>query len=144
MPKFALLVRATAFSESGKLPPDASTLLTKMTEYNTLLLDSGVLLSGDGLSASSRGARVYFSSTAAPTVKKGPFDVDTLVSGYWMIKAKDLDEAVEWARKIPFATDDGIVEVRPVTGPEDFGEHMTDELKAKAEELRVRLEKQGE
>ncbi|KAK4443374.1 hypothetical protein QBC34DRAFT_417199 [Podospora aff. communis PSN243] len=143
MPKFALLVRATALSESGKLPPDASTLLTKMTAYNALLLDSGVLLAGDGLTASSRGARVYFSSSP-PTVKKGPFDLDTLVSGYWMIQAKDLDEAIEWAKRIPFGTDDGVVEVRPVTGPEDFGEHMTEELKAKDEELRVRLEKQQE
>ncbi|KAK0654772.1 YCII-related protein [Cercophora newfieldiana] len=144
MPKFALLVRATALSESGQLPPDMGTLLTKMTEYNTLLIDSGVLVAGDGFQRSSFGARVHFSSTSPPTVSKGPFELGSLVSGYWIIKAANLDEAVEWARKIPFATDDGVVEVRQVSGPEDFGEHMTEELKAKDDELREKLEKQEE
>jgi len=139
MPKFAMLVRATAVSESGTFPPDMTKLLEDMAAYNATLVDAGVLVAGDGFLPSSKGARVHFSSRIAPTVTHGPFEPSSLVSGYWIIKAADLDEAISWAKKVPFKTDESVVEVRQVAGEEDFGDSMTDELKEKDAAMRKKL-----
>ncbi|KAK3364634.1 hypothetical protein B0T25DRAFT_70133 [Lasiosphaeria hispida] len=141
MPKFALFVRATPASESDTLPPNLAAELEEMAAFNSTMADAGVLLVADGFLPSSRGARVHFSSTphAEPTVTHGPFEVSSLVSGYWIIEVKDLEEAVAWATKVPFRTDDAVVEVRRVAGAEDFGELMTEEVRKVEEGLRVRI-----
>ncbi|KAK0725939.1 hypothetical protein B0H67DRAFT_571937 [Lasiosphaeris hirsuta] len=141
MPKFALFVRATPTAESDTLPANLSAELEEMGAFNTTMADAGVLLVADGFLPSSRGARVHFSSTpnTEPTVARGPFDVASLVSGYWIIKVADLDEAVAWAKKVPFRTDDAVVEVRRVASAEDFGELMTEEVRKVEEGLRARI-----
>lgn len=120
MPKFAMFVRATAATESGKPPPDFPALLERMTAYNDALTKAGVMLDANGLLPSSRGARVQFSSGGETTVTNGPFEPASLVSGYWIIQTESLEEAVAWARKVPFTTDDSVVEVRQISSPEDF------------------------
>ncbi|KAK5651809.1 hypothetical protein OQA88_11677 [Cercophora sp. LCS_1] len=137
MPKFALLVRATLQTESRTPTSATPALLEAMLAYNTSLVDAGVLLSGDGFLPSSKGARVHFSSNETPRVEHGPFDVSSLVSGYWVLKVKDLEEALEWAKKVPFGEGD-VVEVRQIAGEDDF--EMTDGMKEKEEELRKRIE----
>ncbi|GAB1313427.1 hypothetical protein MFIFM68171_03637 [Madurella fahalii] len=139
MPKFAMLVRATADAESGELPHDMTKLLEDMLAYNASLIDAGALIHADGFLPSSKGARVQFSSTAAPTVTYGPFDAPSLVSGYWIINTANLDEAISWAKKVPFKTDDAVVEVRQIAGADDFGDKMTDELKAKEATMKEKL-----
>ena len=118
-----------------------NTLLTEMAAYNDALLGAGVLLAGDGFLPSSQGARVRFSSSpdAEPSVEHGPFDVASLVSGYWILETESLEEAIGWAKKVPFRTDDAVVEVRRVSGVEDF-EGVADEVRMLDEGLRKRLE----
>lgn len=141
MPKFILFVRATPQTEGLTSPSNTTAQLECMLAFNTSLVDAGVLLSGDGFLPSSKGARVQFSSNpdTEPTVVHGPFDVSSLVSGYWIIKVGNLDEALGWAKKIPFDSDDSVVEVRQIAGEDDY-EGMTDEMKEKEEELRKRVE----
>jgi hypothetical protein len=118
--------------------------MTAMLAFNTSMVDAGILVSGEGLLPSSKGARVQFSSGSDTTVTNGPFEAGSLISGFWVIKAKDLDEAVAWARKAPFgqfASNDGqVLEVRQITSADDFGDLMTDELKKGEEELRKRVD----
>lgn len=114
--------------------------LSEMGEFNTQLANAGVLLAGEGLLHSAKGARVTFSDSA-PAVQNGPFPVDNLVAGYWLLKLDSLEEAISWAKKIPFK--EGSVEIRKVAGMEDFGDALTDDLKAKEEELRKKVEEGG-
>jgi len=117
MPKFMFQVRSSKEAESGT-PPTAERMTLMMT-YNKSLVDAGILLSGNGLLASSRGARVSFDSAGNSSVASGPFDVNTVISGYWIIQANDLAEALDWARKAPFK-DGATIEVRQVASAEDF------------------------
>ena len=118
MPRFMVQVRATKESESGSSPSQETML--QMMAYNKSLVDAGVIFSGNGLLASSKGARVTFGAAGASSVLPGPFDVETLVSGYWIFEAKDLHEATARAQKAPFK-EGAVLEVRKVSGPEDFG-----------------------
>jgi len=138
MPKFMIQVRATEEGESGARPK--TDMLLKMAEYNKTLVDAGMLIDGNGLLNSTKGARIAFHSAGASVVTKGPFAYDSLVSGYWIWEAKDLQEAISWAQKAPF-TEGSILEVRQVAGPDDFGDQMTAEVKAANEQLRIALEK---
>lgn len=113
MPKFTVFIRATADSESGRVPTTAE--FSEMMEFNQKLNDAGVLLGGEGLLDSSKGARVTFSSdpaTKPPTTSKGPYpNLNELVAGYWIIKAADLDEAIGWVKQAPFKEEGLVVEV---------------------------------
>lgn len=131
MGKFVVFVHASADSEAGKLPTTQE--LKEMTEFNAQLVNAGIMLAGEGLLQSSKGARIIFSDSD-PIVHKGPFPVDNLVAGYWVLKLDSIDEAISWAEKIPFKT--GSVEIRKTFEAEDFGEAYTDELKEKEQELR--------
>lgn len=135
MPKFIIFVHASADSEAGKRPTTQE--LTEMTAFNEELSNAGALLAGEGLLASSKGARVAFSESGDPAVTPGPFALGNLVAGLWLLKLDSFEEAVAWARKIPFRS--GSVEVRKVAGPEDFGGEYTEEVRAKEDELRKRL-----
>ncbi|KAJ9613369.1 hypothetical protein H2200_003311 [Cladophialophora chaetospira] len=130
MPKFAVLVHASKDSESGQMP--TSQEFEEMDAFNKKYIDSGALLHANGFLASSKGARVLFSKDSAPTIKYGPFELENLVSGYWILKLDSMDEAIEFAQGVPFK--DGSVEVRQVAGPEDFAEVLTEEQKREWEE----------
>jgi hypothetical protein len=115
--RFMMLVKADKSSEAGVLPEEK--LLAEMGKYNEQLVKAGVMLAGDGLQPSSKGARVRFSG-GTPTVTDGPFaETKELVAGYWMIQVKSKQEAVEWAKRVPFH--DGEIEIRQVFELEDFG-----------------------
>jgi hypothetical protein len=113
MPKFAVFIKATPDTEAGKVPTTEE--FAEMIEYNQKLNEAGVLLGGEGLLASSSGARITFSSdpnTKPPSATNGPFpNVNELVAGYWIIKAADLNEAVGWLKKAPIKEEGMVIEV---------------------------------
>jgi hypothetical protein len=119
--RFMMIVRATKESEAGGLPKPE--LLEAMGKFNQQMLDAGVMLSGDGLQASSKGARVRFTK-GKPTVIDGPFaETKELIAGFWMLRVKSKEEAIEWAKRCPapFGDDqEGELELRQVFEAEDF------------------------
>ncbi|MBP3983592.1 YciI family protein [Pseudoxanthomonas helianthi] len=124
--KVMVLVKADADSEAGVMP--SQQLLAEMGNYNEALSKAGILLAGEGLHPSNRGARVRFDGKQR-TVVDGPFaETKELVAGFWLWQVRSLDEAVEWLKRAPF--DGGAeVEIRPVFEAEDFGEAFTPELR---------------
>ena len=133
--RFMLLVRATAESEAGN--PPGQDMLEAMTRYNEELVKAGVLLAGEGLQPSSKGARVKFSG-AKRTVIDGPFaEVKELIAGFWLIDVKSKEEAIEWLKRAPF--EDTEVELRQVFEAEDFGAEFTPELREQEERLRAQV-----
>ncbi len=130
-----VLVKATEQSEAGVLPSEE--LLTEMTRYNEELVKAGIMLAGEGLQPSSKGARVRFSG-GRTTVIDGPFtEAKELIAGFWLWQVKSMDEAIEWAKRIPFVESE--VEIRPVFEAEDFGEAFTPELRQTEERLRAQV-----
>jgi hypothetical protein len=116
--RYMMIVKATDTSEAGVLPTEQE--LADMAKYNEELVQAGVLLAGEGLQASSKGARVRYSGSKR-TVTDGPFtEAKELIAGFWLIQAKSKEEAIEWARRVPFT--EGEVEIRQVFELEDFGE----------------------
>jgi hypothetical protein len=116
--RFMLLVKADAQSEAGVLPDEKQ--LADMAAFNELMANAGVMLAAEGLQASSKGARVRFAG-GRPAVIDGPFaEAKELVAGFWLIQARSKEEAVEWARRVPF--DEGEIEIRQVFELEDFGQ----------------------
>lgn len=132
-----VMMKGTDAIEQGVQPSAA--LMTEMMAFNEELVNAGMMLGGDGLQPSSKGKRVVFSPNAEPTVYDGPFaETKELIAGYWVWEVKDMDTAVEWARRIP--NTDGLhgeVEIRPFVTFEDF-DNMTPEIAAKEKELRER------
>ena len=115
--RFMMIVKANEKSEAGVMPTEQE--LAAMAKYNEALVKSGVMLAGDGLHPSSKGARVYFDG-AKRTVTDGPFtEAKELIAGFWIIQVKSRDEAIEWAKRIPFEEDH--VELRQIFELEDFG-----------------------
>jgi hypothetical protein len=112
-----MLVKASKESEAGVLPDEKA--LAEMATFNEEMVKAGVMLAGEGLQASSKGAKVRFAG-GKPTVIDGPFaETKELVAGFWLIQVKSKAEAIEWARRVPFV--DGEIEVRQVFELEDFG-----------------------
>ncbi len=131
--RFMILVKANADSEAGRMP--STELLTAMGKYNEELVNAGVLLAGEGLHPSARGARVRFGG-GAPQVVDGPFaETKELVAGFWLIQVKSMDEAIEWVRRAPMQDGDEL-EIRRVFEAEDFGAELTPELREQEERLR--------
>jgi hypothetical protein len=127
-----VIVKADKNSEAGVLPDRK--LLTEMTNFNEQLSKAGVMLAGEGLHASSKGARVKFSGTKR-IVTDGPFtESKELIAGYWIWQVKSRSEAIEWLKRAPF--DRTEVEIRQVFEAEDFGAELTSELKEKEARLR--------
>jgi hypothetical protein len=136
--RFMVIVKASKESEGGVMP--STELLAEMGRYNEELVKAGVMLAGEGLADSSKGARVRFDGKKR-TVVDGPFaETKELVAGFWIWKVKSRDEAIEWLKKAPFQ--EGEVEIRQVFETEDFGAEMTPELRAQEDRLRERLEAQ--
>ena len=132
--RFMVIVKATRDSEAGALPSEE--LLTAMGKYNEELAKAGVLLAGEGLQPSSKGARVRFSGPKR-TVVDGPFaETKELIAGFWMWKVKSKEEAIEWVKRCPNPMPgDSEIEIRQVFEAEDFGEQFTPELKEQAERV---------
>jgi hypothetical protein len=138
--KVMVFVKATKDSEAGVMP--TKELLTAMGEFNTLLVNAGIMLAGEGLKPSSQGKRVRFSG-ASRTVTDGPFaETKELVAGFWLWQVRSIEEAVEWVKRCPnpMLTDSDI-EIRPLYGLEDFGDAITPECKAAEADRRRRTEK---
>jgi len=132
--RFMVIVKATKDSEAGILPSEE--LLTAMGKYNEELAKAGILLAGEGLQPSSKGARVRFSGPKR-TVVDGPFaETKELIAGFWLWKVKSKEEAIEWVRRCPNPMPgDSEIEIRQVFEAEDFGEQFTPELKEQAERV---------
>src|SRR5258707_5401735 len=133
--RFMVIVKANKDSEAGVMPSEK--LLTDMGKFNEELVKAGVMLAGEGLHPTSKGARVKFSS-GKPTVIDGPFaETKELVAGYWMWQVKSKEEAIEWLKRAPF--EDTEVEIRQVFEAEDFGAEFTPELRGQEERLRGKM-----
>ena len=134
--RFMMLVKATPESEAGALP--SAEALAEMGRYNEELVKAGVLLAGEGLHPSSKGARVSFSG-GKRTVTDGPFtEAKELIAGFWLIQVKSKDEAIEWAKRVPFQ--EGEIEIRQVFEADDFGAELTPELREREQRLRAQTE----
>jgi hypothetical protein len=133
-----VIIKADAKSEAGEMPSER--LLTEMGKYNEELVKAGVMLAGEGLHPSSRGARVRFSGDKR-TVIDGPFpETKELIAGFWLIQVKSKEEAIEWVKRIP--NPDGAdtdVEIRQVFEAEDFGAEFTPEAREQERRLRAEL-----
>lgn len=140
--RFMVIVRATADSESGAMPSEE--LLTQMGQYNEQLLKAGVLVGGEGLHPSAKGARVRFSG-AQRQVVDGPFaETKELIAGYWLFRTQSLQEAIEWVKRAPNPGDgQSEIEIRQIFDAEDFGAEFTPELRAQEDRLRDQLEAQS-
>jgi hypothetical protein len=138
--RFMVMVKADKNSEAGIMPDRK--LLEEMGKYNEELVKSGVMLAGEGLHPSSKGARVKFSGNQR-TVVDGPFaETKELVAGFWLIQVKSKEEAIEWVKRCPNPTrGDSEIEIRQVFETEDFGPELTPELREQEEQLRRRLDK---
>ena len=137
-----VLIKANKDSEAGVMPSEQ--LLREMGNFNEELVKAGIMLGGEGLRPSSKGARVHFSGTKR-TVIDGPFsETKELIAGYWIWQVKSMDEAIAWAKRIPNPTgEESIVEIRQVGEAEDFGAEFTPELRQQDERLRAQIEKKG-
>ena len=139
--RFIVMIKATPESERGEMPSEA--LLTEMGKYNEELVNAGIMKAGEGLHPSSKGARVHFSS-GDPVVTDGPFtETKELVAGFWIWELDSLDEAIEWAKRIP--NTDGVhgqVEIRQVFTADDFGDALTPEVRKLEERMRQQIESQ--
>ena len=134
--RFLVMVKADKNTEAGVLPDEK--LLTDMGKYNEELVKAGVLLSGEGLQPSSKGARVKFSGEKR-TVIDGPFpEAKDLVAGFWMFQVKSKEEAIEWVKRCPNPTGtEAEIEIRQVFEASDFGPALTPELREQEERLRA-------
>jgi hypothetical protein len=138
--RFMIIIKADKNSEAGVLPDEK--LLTEMGKFNEELVKAGVMLAGEGLHPSSKGARVKFSGTKR-TVVDGPFsETKELIAGFWLWKCKSKDEAIEWVKRCPNPTGtESEIEIRQVFEAEDFGAEFTPELREQEDRLRAQIEK---
>ena len=143
--RFMVIIKASETTESGVMPDEK--MLAAMGKYNEDLVNAGVMVDGEGLLPSSKGARVVFSG-GKRTVVDGPFtETKELIAGFWIWQLDSLDEAIEWVKRMPNPHNPGgpydaesIIEIRQVGGAEDFGEELTPRLKKAEERLRERIE----
>jgi hypothetical protein len=139
--RFMVLIKANKETEAGVLPSEQ--LLTEMGKFNEELVNAGVLLAGEGLHDSSKGARIKFSATGT-TVVDGPFaETKELIAGFWLLQVKSKDEAIEWIKRVPNPDNtESEIEIRQVFEAEDFGDNLTPELKEAEENLRKKSAEQ--
>ena len=139
--RFMVIVKATKASEAGEMP--SQQLMAAMGKFNEELVKAGVMLAGEGLQPSSKGARVRYSGTKRQVID-GPFtETKELVAGFWLWQVRSLDEAIEWARRCPnpFERGESEIEIRQVFEAEDFGAEFTPELREQEERLRAQVAK---
>jgi hypothetical protein len=139
--RFMILVKADKNSEAGVLPDEK--LLAEMGKFNEELVKAGVMLAGEGLQPSSKGARVKFSGSKR-TVVDGPFaETKELIAGFWLWQVKSKEEAIEWVKRCPnpFPGRESEIEIRQLFEAEDFGAEFTPELREQEERLRAQMDK---
>ncbi len=134
-----VMVKANEDTEAGT-PPNTE-MLEEMGRYNEELVKAGVMLDGEGLLPSSKGVRIQFSGDQRNVVD-GPFaETKELIAGYWIWQVRDMDEAIEWAKRCPNPTgEESVLELRPVAELDDFGDAVTSEVRERDERLRAELE----
>ncbi len=139
--RFMILIKADADSEAGEMPSEQ--LLAEMGAYNEELVNAGVMLAGEGLHPSSKGARIRFSGNNR-SVTDGPFaETKELIAGYWLWQLDSMEEAIEWVKRCPnpMGTESEI-EIRQVFEADDFGDEFTPELREQEDRLRDQIESQ--
>jgi hypothetical protein len=137
--RFMVIIKADKNSEAGVMPSEK--LLTEMGKYNEELVKAGIMLSGEGLQPSSKGARVKLTG-GKPVVTDGPFsETKELIAGFWIWQVKSKEEAIEWVKRCPapMPGTEAEIEIRQVFEVEDFGAELTPELRAQDERLRTQL-----
>ena len=140
--RFMVIVKASKNSEAGIMP--SAELLAAMGKFNEEMVKAGVMLAGEGLQPSSKGARIRFGIDGKRSVIDGPFaETKELVAGFWLIQVKSKEEAIEWVKRCPnpFPTGESVIEIRPFYEAEDFGAEFTPELRAQEERVRAQIEK---
>jgi hypothetical protein len=137
--RFMIIIKADKNTEAGVMPDEK--LFTEMGKFNEELVNAGIMLAGDGLQPSSKGARVKFSGDKR-TVVDGPFpETKELIAGFWIWKVKSKEEAIEWVKRCPNPTGaESEIEIRQLFDMEDFGAELTPELRAQEERLRAKIE----
>ena len=136
--RFMVIVKADKNSEAGVMP--STELLAAMGRFNEELVKAGVMQAGEGLHPTAKGARLKYSG-GQPAVTRGPFNFNSdLVSGFWLIQTKSLDEAIDWMKRAPFGGG-AEIEIRQVFSAEDFGEALTPELREQEGRLRAQAGK---
>lgn len=140
--RFMIIVKATQGSESGELPSEK--MLADMGRFNEELVKAGIMLAGEGLHSSAKGARVRFSGMKR-TVIDGPFaETKELIAGFWLWQVKSREEAIEWVKRCPNPmTVDSEIEIRQVFEQDDFGPNATPEIRVAEDHLRGQMQKQG-
>ena len=136
--RFMIIVKASEDSEAGKMP--SQELLTAMGKYNEELVKAGIMLAGEGLQPSSKGARVRFSGNKR-TVIDGPFaETKELLAGFWLWKVNSKQEAIDWVKRCPnpMPGTEAEIEIRQVFESEDFGTEFTPELREQEERVRAK------
>jgi len=139
-----VMVKGDEVTEGGSLPPEEmEKMFAEMGKFNEELVNAGIMKAGEGLHPSSMGKRILFDG-ARRTVVDGPFaEAKELIAGYWLWEVKDMDEAVEWAKRCPNPTGvQGQLEIRPIQELNELGEAFTPELREQEEQLRARIEGQ--
>jgi hypothetical protein len=133
--RFMVIVKATKDSEAGKMPDER--MLSEMSKFNEELVKAGIMLAGEGLQPSSKGARVRFSGKNR-TVIDGPFsETKELIAGFWLWQVKSKEEAIEWVKRCPNPMEgESEIEIRQIFEAEDFGEAFTPELRERDERIR--------
>jgi len=135
--RFMVIVKADKNSEAGEMPSEK--LLSEMGKYNEQLANAGVMLAGEGLQPSSKGARVRLTGST-PTVNDGPFtETKELIAGFWLFQCKSLKEAIDWVKRAPFEAG-AEVEIRQVFENEDFGAEFTPELRQQEDRIREKIQ----
>ncbi|GAB3372673.1 YciI family protein [Massilia agri] len=138
--RFMILLKADKHSEAGEMPDEA--LLTAMGKFNDELIQAGVMVGGEGLHPSSRGARVHFSKDGGVRVTDGPFaETKELLAGFWIWQVKSKQEAIDWVKRVPMPmlSGEAEIEIRQIFEMDDFGEAMTPELREQEERQRAAL-----
>ena len=136
--RFMVIVKASKDTEAGVMP--STELLTAMGQFNAEMAAAGVIKAGEGLHPSVKGSRVAYGGGKS-SVSRGPFPLSNdLVSGFWIIETKSLDEAIDWMKRAPFEA--GEIEIRQVLSAEDFGEALSPELREQEERLRAQAVRQ--
>jgi hypothetical protein len=131
--RFMVIVKANEKSEAGVLPTQEE--LTEMGNFNEELVKAGIMLAGEGLQASSKGARINYDG-GKPKVTDGPFtETKELIAGFWLLQAKSREEVIEWMKRAPFR--EGTIEIRQVFESDDFGDAFTGELKEAEDRMRA-------
>jgi hypothetical protein len=140
--RFIVMVRANKESEAGVMPSEK--LISEMGKFNEEMVKAGVMLEGEGLHPSSKGARIRFDG-GSRSVIDGPFtETKELIAGFWIIQVKSLDEAIEWMKRAPSPFEGGPseIEIRQIFDADDFGAEFTPELREQEQRLRAEIDAQ--